>query len=232
MVSEYPLFPGSDSHESFSRLLIDRIGLEFDPNTVKLFEGVLQKEILSFGVDWGSLPWAGDPGPSDLEPAMVSVDCRIAGGTDHRVRRFLHLDEREGMTFGLPLQCRLDVCFHVFGGTNNGGGNAPEFRIEADGAELRVVIQGERLKSDEQSFESHRPKIHELAVFGHQEDGPSERMLLFIQSESDFHCYLPLAYLAVLDMAACLHDLQPSHVPDGLAGKGDGILDGILNSGG
>jgi hypothetical protein len=58
---------------------------------------------------------------------------------------------------------------------------------------------------------------------------PTSRILPF-QGEARLYHDLKVAHLAILDMAAGLHDLEPSQVPEGLIGPLDRRANGIFNA--
>src|SRR5437870_5652561 len=60
----------SEAQDGGSRTLVQRVGLELDPDASQLLERVPQHEVLGLGVDRRSLPGAADPGPADLDAAV------------------------------------------------------------------------------------------------------------------------------------------------------------------
>ena len=51
---------------------------------------------------------------------------------------------------------------------------------------------------------------------------------LLLQCEANLDGYLPVGDLAFLDVATRFHHLKPLHIADGLAGRGNGRVDGIF----
>jgi hypothetical protein len=60
--------------------------------------------------------------------------------------------------------------------------------------------------------------------------GPATAALAGLQCKANFERYLIVINNSVLDVASCLYDFEPSHIPDSCFGPRDGILNCVFDT--
>jgi hypothetical protein len=83
VVAEDAFALGGERGERRRGALVAGVGLELVERAVQPFEEVLEHQQLRLDVGAGP-PRAGvEPGPADLEAAMLGAECRVSGCSDH-----------------------------------------------------------------------------------------------------------------------------------------------------
>lgn len=116
VLTECAFFFCANAENSATRRFVQRVGLQFYPDTVPDFERLSQHQVFRFGVAGSALPRRRDPCGANLDSTIGPVDVHEACAANDFSGRALDCGEDDGLSRSLLGEHLLDECVEVLAG--------------------------------------------------------------------------------------------------------------------
>lgn len=161
VAAQHTLAHGAQALDRALRAQVQVVGLELDAQCSQVLEGMAQEEQLALGVHGRALVLRRDPGPTDLEPAVLAADVEVARRADRARGREIDDREWELRAVALAGLRPRDVRTNVLQvGGHRPRQVAPDRFVAARVEERARVVPRERLEPHAASDQGDGSRVH------------------------------------------------------------------------
>jgi hypothetical protein len=155
VLAQHTFLRRADARYGVARLVVARVGLEFDAKAAQPFEAIFEQQQLGGGIDRGPLPGRADEGPTDLDPPMFGGDRPESSRADDPA---LSVEDGEGQrSLPFPLLERLgDEVVDLVAAFQRLRKPARDARADGQRSQMGRVVAAQRFQTDEVVMQRNR----------------------------------------------------------------------------